>query len=177
MSDKDQDLELYKLDQSHGFEARKEYARQVHDYTLQYEKHLKEWGQTALRTIFLLNGGAIIALLTFIGGTIGKSTGTTSVFPALFVPAFHKYVFGLGCTALSMVCAYINYSYHQTTASPGDLVSFMVRPQEKWPGNSTTWNRFGMRGSWMLALVCGTGALGFFMWGCFEVAGVFERMK
>lgn len=171
-------LEKEKLDRSQAFEARKEYARQTHDYSLQYEKHLKEYGQLTLRTIFLLNGGAILALLTFIGGTIGKSTGTTTLAPALFVAPFGKYVAGLVCTVISMLLAYVNYSFHhERTAQPGDLANNMLRPQESWPGNHSKGNSYGTNASWIFALIFGAGAVAFFAWGCWQVASVFGGLK
>ncbi|PVE26444.1 hypothetical protein DC522_01385 [Microvirga sp. KLBC 81] len=200
MSDKDQNFELHKLGLQQQFdagktldqiefereklerakilEASKEYARQVHDYSMQYEKHLKEYGQLALRTIFLLNGGAIVALLTFIGGTLGKSSGAITLAPALFVPAFTKYALGLICTALSMLFAYVNYMFHhRTTAGPGDLANNMMKLQEQWPGNYTNANSRGTGISFWLALLLGSGALGFFAWGCFQVANVLSSLK
>lgn len=65
-----------------AFEARKEYARQVLEYVSLHQRHLKDYGQMCLRTVFLLNGESIIVLLGFIGTSAGRSVGQTVIAPA-----------------------------------------------------------------------------------------------
>lgn len=150
--EQEQALEKQKIDRQHAFDARKEYARHVLEYSLQFERHLKEYGQLALRSVFLLNGGAILALLTFIGSSIGKSVGTTHVTPSLFMGAFLYYGAGLVMCVVSITCAYINYTgHHQSRADPGALANNMITAQANWPGNFTTANNRLVNWSWKLA--------------------------
>jgi hypothetical protein len=96
----DRTLELEKTIQQQTFDAGKEYARQTLEYALQHDRHLKDYGQMALRSVFLLNGGAIIAILTFIGTTAGKTVANIVVVPASFIPAFTCYAVGLLCATI-----------------------------------------------------------------------------
>ena len=176
--DLEQALEKEKLDRQHLFEARKEYARQVLEYSLQYERHLKEYGQLALRSIFLLNGGAILALLTFIGSSIGKTTGQTAVTPSLFVSAFVFYCLALIACILSMTLAYLNYmGHHHFYADPGALANNMMAQQKTWPGNFSVGNSRLVSWSWKSALFLGVAALILFAVGCFQVARVFHFLN
>jgi hypothetical protein len=152
----DQALEKEKLDRQHQFDARKEYARQVLEIRQQFDRHLKDYGQTALRSVFLLNGAAILALLTFIGSSIGKSVEGIAISPALFVPAFVKYSVGLLLTAIAMICAYFNYAgLHAGYADPGALANNMTTPQPIWPGNFSPKNNRLVNWSRWLAIVLG----------------------
>ena len=176
--DREQALEKEKLDRQHAFDARGEYARQVLEYSLQFERHLKEYGQFALRSIFLLNGGAILALLTFIGSSIGKSSGPAQVTPSLFVCAFLLYGAGLVACTISITCAYINYmGHHNSRADPGALANNMVAAQPTWPGNFTSFNNRLVSWSWKVAFFFGVAALIFFTVGCVEVARIFAALK
>jgi hypothetical protein len=176
--DREQALEKEKLDREHLFESRKEYARQVLEYALQFDRHLKEYGQLALRSIFLLNGGAVLALLTFIGSSIGKSVGSTSVLPSMFVSAFVLYCAGLVACAISMTFAYLNYmGHHNSRADPGALANNMIAQREKWPGNFSVGNIRLISWSWKLAFLFGLTALVLFAAGCIKVAYVFQALK
>ena len=174
----DHSWEKEKLDRQHMFEARKEYSREVTEYALQFDRHLKDYGQMALRTCILLNGGAIIALLTFIGSVVGKTVGKTEIAPALFVLPFSMFVAGLVCTVCSMTLAYLNYmTHHESRAEPGSLANNMISPQANWPGNFTPSNAIKVRWSWLLALAFGIGSIIFFGAGCYKVALVFSSLK
>src|SRR5687767_10130130 len=52
------------------------YAAYTHEERAKAREYSKEYGQTFLRTVFLLNGGAILTLLTLLGSLFGKNDHT-----------------------------------------------------------------------------------------------------
>lgn len=199
MTNIDKYFELKKLQRQHDFEIRKqlnefafererfdrqtkivaakEYAREIVELKSQYDRHLKEYGQLAMRTIFLLNGGAIIALLTLMGSVIGRGNETIEVYPALFVPAFAKFGIGLVATVGTMVAAYTNYlGHHDSSANPADLANNIIHLQANWPGNFTNLRGKTITWGFRLAFVFGLISVLFFGWGCLNVAQVFREM-
>lgn len=161
-------------DRQHHFESRKEYARQVLEYSLQYERHLKDYGQMALRSLFLLNGGAMVALLAFLGSSVGKSVGATQISPSQFVWPFSYFAGALVAVTLSMTFAYFNYvGHHGVRADPGALANNMIAMQDKWPGNFTDGYIRLTNWSFRCAFFFGVVALGLFITGCILVAKVF----
>lgn len=176
--DGNQALERQKLDRQHGFEARKEYARQGLEYVLAFQNHLKEYAQLALRSIFLMNGVALVGLLSFIGTSAGKNIGQLTVFPALFVPAFWKFALGLISTVLSMFFAYLNYMFHQSVeARPGDLANNMITPQPIWPINFSDSSERRINATHFLGVTFGLLGGLLFILGCHDVADVFLRLR
>jgi hypothetical protein len=145
---------------------------------LQHDRHLKDYGQMALRSVFLLNGGAIIAILTFIGATAGKTVANTVVVPASFIPAFMCYAVGLLCATISMTFAYLNYLGHKNSrADPGALANNMMKLQKVWPANISVSNTRLIDWTWYFALISGVGAIILFGFGCYEMVRVFEALK
>jgi hypothetical protein len=174
----DRALEREKLERQQGFEARKEYSRQVLEYVLSHQRNLKEYGQMCLRSLFLMNGAAVIGLLSFMGTASGKPIGTVIVTPSMFVPAFWKFGLGLVATLFSMLFAYYNYIYHDAIqAGPGELANNMVKPTDKWPGNYTKSNTRRVSWTQALAVLFGIIALVLFLWGCEQAARSFGRLR
>jgi hypothetical protein len=170
-------LEREKLDRQHKFEARKEYARQILEYSLQHDRHLKDYGQMGLRSVFLLNGAAIIALLTFIGSAAGKLIGKLTITPALFVPAFSFFAVGRFCATVAITFSYFNYMGHKhTNADPGWLTNNIIAGQEQWPAKYSLGTSRFINWTWRLALITGVGGLMSFGLGCYKVACVFQSL-
>ena len=174
----EQTFEREKIDRAHKHEARKEYARQILEYALQHDRHLKDYGQMALRSVFLLNGGAIIAILAFIGSASGKRIGASVITPTLFVVAFSFFAAGLVCAIISITSAYLNYMGHKhTNADPGWLANNIIAQQGKWPGNHSIGNSRFINWTWRVALLAGITSLSMFGIGCYKVAAVFDVLK
>jgi hypothetical protein len=177
-NDADRALELDKIIQQLTFDAGKEYARQTLEYALQHDRHLKDYGQMALRSAFLLNGGAIISILTFIGATAGKTVANKAIVPALFVPSFASYAVGLIGATISMTFAYLNYLGHKNSkADPGDLANNMMKMKKAWPANNSVSNSRLIDWSWYLAMIFGVSSIILFGAGCYEIVRVFEVLK
>jgi hypothetical protein len=92
--------------------AFEKYASHLGEERVKAMEHSKDYGQIFVRTIFLLNGGAILALLTFIGSMYGKSDLNVLVAISLgkkLVPAFYCFAGGLVSAALVAAIAYFNW--------------------------------------------------------------------
>ena len=171
-------FEREKVDRQTKLQAGTEYARQILEYALQHDRHLKDYGQMALRSVFLLNGGAIIALLTFSGSVTGKQVSDITIKPASFVVAFSCFAVGLVCAVLAMTFAYLNYMGHKhTTADPGALANNMIAQKDTWPSNLSVGNSRFVNWTWRCALIVGIAAIVFFGLGCFQVGLVFHSLK
>lgn len=165
------------LDRQHQFESRKEYSRMVFEAFLLYERNLKDYGQMALRSVFLLNGASILGLLTFIGAAVGKSVGSTTISPAMFVGAFSFFAVGLVLSAVAMTSAYFNYSGHRSITSDfGALANNMIRGGEKWPWGNTPARTRLVAWSYRTAVATGVLSLAMFSIGCWRVAAAFGRL-
>jgi hypothetical protein len=69
---------------------------------------IKEFGLFTLRACLVLNGGAILSLLAFIGNVYGRA-GETGLKLQDFTLAFSLFAAGLVATVLSSICGYFNF--------------------------------------------------------------------
>jgi hypothetical protein len=150
-----------------------EYARQIHDRLLHSISSSKEYGVMGLRSLFLLNGGAIIAILTLIGTVLDEGQSNARLTPASFVPAFQAFGMGLVFAVIAMLCGYFNFQFHgQIYAGPAELAQNIIK-LETWPSDYT--EQKGRWISWTLwiAVVCGVLSLAAFFVGGVCVRSVF----
>ena len=100
-----------------------------HAERLRSMDYMKEYGTIAIRSLLILNGGAIIALLTFIGSLLTRSETTNAIAIPLIralTPAFLAFGFGLGFAAAIAGIAYLNFSFvMESYASAGDLYKWL----------------------------------------------------
>jgi hypothetical protein len=89
----------------------------------------KEYGQIVVKTVFLLNGGAIIALLTFISSMYGKSDLNILVAISLgkkLVPAFYLFAIGLVSAALVAAIGFFNWGWAALShPDPAEVYNFV----------------------------------------------------
>lgn len=94
---------------------------------------VKDYGTEALKATFLLNGGAIIALLALMGALHGKDTaGAMMLTKALgkgLAPAFQFFIFGVAGAALTLGIGYLNWT--------------AVASSYWEPGHRATWSATG----------------------------------
>ena len=88
------------------------FASHTHELRQGAFSNAKEYAQIFVRTAFLLNGGSILALLTFIGPIYGKGDQSIILvvinFSKSVYPAFLAYVAGLVSIATTAAIAYFN---------------------------------------------------------------------
>lgn len=91
-----------------------EYVRMAHIEWLESFKGVREFSSQAIRMLYILNGGALIALLALIGNMFGKvgpdKVELFTVFLSAIIPSFIPFVIGLISAGLVSAMAYINFS-------------------------------------------------------------------
>lgn len=111
-------------------EATRIYVLSQIDFRKEAFQHSVEHGKVFLKTMSLLNGGAIVALLALIGALFGKSTDVMLV--AMTVArdlrlAFGCFVTGVVMCAITAACGYANWnrvaSTYQTTSTTWDILA------------------------------------------------------
>lgn len=64
---------------SHYYSGVREYKRQIHETNLEVYREANQTGQSAMRSVFLMNGGAAIAISAFIGTIASSEKSSVSV--------------------------------------------------------------------------------------------------
>jgi hypothetical protein len=171
------ELEVEKLKQTSEDHraAAVEYARMIHERTIQSLTASKDYAVFGLRSILLLNGGAIIAILTLIGAAIGTSNAEASTLsPRSFVPAFAAYTFGLILAVLAMLTSFINFQTHLTAfAKPSALASNIKMPGSEWPSEYDRRKEKKIIWTRRVAIYLSVASLGAFLVGGIFVLCVF----
>lgn len=104
------------------------FASQIHELRKASMLSSVEYGKIYVRFAFLLNGGAMIALLAFIGALFGRSdiANVAISFSAKMPWAFGIYSGGLLAAALSAASGYLNFQYvYATHFDEGHLLRFL----------------------------------------------------
>jgi hypothetical protein len=144
---------LKKLDHEHD-----EYMKRMEqEWALRRDamQFTKDYGLFTLRSCLVLNGGAILAMLAFIGNLYGHTT-TTSSYPKLHDFSRAIAIFGLGlvATVIASICGYFNFLAAQRRLSD----SFTLLKARSAMGMATPdyggkWTRTGATGFGVAALV------------------------
>jgi hypothetical protein len=130
-----------------------------------------QYGKMTLQSIFLLNGGALISLLAFMGNV--ASSEATRLVPRNFLVGFCFYVAGLVLVVFSMLLAYFNYMHlARDHSDPGALSNSMILLEGTWPTNSTDENTSRISGSFNGAIILGIGSVLAFIAGSVSIAMV-----
>jgi hypothetical protein len=142
---------------------------------LQAQAFSRDFGLAGLRLLFLLNGGAIIGLLAFLGSLLGKDQLKTEVaitFARALRPSFLCFVAGLASTALVALFAYLNWGfiagiYH----NPAQAHAWL---QNKGAETTIAWNSRLIGSTAFLSVGAAIVALVLFLAGCLYVARAFH---
>jgi hypothetical protein len=90
-------------------------ANRIHDQSWEYSQKLTEAainnGNAAIRIILLINGGAALALLAFVGSLISSDGSFASKLPALTTPLLW-FAGGAALCAVTMVFAYLTNTFY-----------------------------------------------------------------
>jgi len=104
------------------------FAGQIHELRKASFNASVEYGKVYVQFAFLLNGGAMIALLAFIGALFGRAdiANVAISFSAKMPLAFGIYSAGLLAAALSAACGYMNFQYvYNTHLDEGHLLRLL----------------------------------------------------
>lgn len=165
-------------------ESKKIYAEQTHAIRVLALNNSVEHGKIFIRFMFLLNGGAMVALLALIGAIFGKSDGSTLSVVITFAHqvkiAFYFYIAGLIFTAATAVTGYANWSFvfrtyfneGQTTASISSNNLFPGQNQEEAMKEYAKFDRLSDATIWV-AVAFGLLSILAFLFGSLKVASAF----
>jgi hypothetical protein len=155
-------------------------AAEKHADFLQDEKtrallYSKDYGQTFMRTVFLLNGGAILSLLTFIGSMFGKSDLNILVAISLskgVMPAFYVFATGLAFAALVAAVGFFNWTWvAEAYPTVGQIHDFIHnKPIDDIPKITQR----AIRGSYFVGVAFALASLCCFLWGVYLVVRAFS---
>jgi hypothetical protein len=116
----DADIELHKASLQKWVEEHKHF----HSQRIELFKSVIQAGQSALKTAFLMNGGASLALLTFIGH-LSKSPITQGKVPAL-AESLSTFVLGVIISALATGTTYLSQWFFHGYSSPHQKTGFAL---------------------------------------------------
>jgi hypothetical protein len=125
-----------------------------------------EAANLALRTAVLINGGAAVSVLAFIGGLV--SQGKLAFGPQLAQAANSLLWFAFGAFAAGMGVAFAYFTTYCITGHAQNMVRKWEHPYFEEGAASRRW-RHGSTFFRILAMVCGFGASGMFVGGIIEV--------
>jgi hypothetical protein len=154
-------------------EAATEYARMVSAHQLQSQQFMKDYGQMAVRSLFLLNGGALVSLITF----MGSSSQFTFSYPDELVPTnlvqgFPWFLFGLIFAVVMMFMAFVNFGeIADSYADFGSLSNAIVELKEAWPHDFSDGKSNLIRWTYRGAVTAGVLSLLSFFAGCLKIIG------
>ena len=149
--------------------AATQYAEMVSANDASARQNSFQYGKMTLQSIFLLNGGALVSLLAFMGNV--ASSDATRLVPRDFLVGFCFYVAGLILVVLSMLFAYFNYMHLADGHSdPGALSNSIIALEDKWATNSTTENSSRILWSYRAALWLGVLSVVSFLFGSISIA-------
>ncbi|MEE1612083.1 cell envelope integrity protein TolA [Microvirga sp. CF3016] len=155
--------------------AHETFAKQIHDERVGAKEASKEYGQSYVRVTFLLNGGSILALMTFIGAIFGKGDVNAMLVAISLAkhlyPAFLCFILGLVCSAVTSAISYLNWSWiYESHMQAGDLYLLMNSlPWDPAPINTDR----NITLSFWAALATAIGALVCFIAGALFVVRAF----
>lgn len=110
------------------FEAAKLSSMQTHELQKAAMLTSAEYGKILTKTVFLLNGGALVALLSFTSALFGKTdVGRVAMsFTSQSINAFSVYMLGLVLAAASSALAALNWQFiYRAFRDEGDLVKML----------------------------------------------------
>jgi hypothetical protein len=174
----EQAFERERIQREERYNARHEFARQIHAERLQFERNFKEYGQLTLRSVFVLNAGSVVVLLAFIGSMLGRSSPISyHIAPALFAPAFARFACGLCLVVIASAVAYCNYqAQYWVLAQPVTLANNMMAENKEWPRAFSKTRLYFINATWVVSMACAIASVGCFVWGSYSVLGVFKGL-
>lgn len=129
------DLENHRASLNQALEAwREQLVRQRHEWLHQLDQSLRMFGAAidfavlAIRSLIIVNGGAIIGILTFAGNLWGRSSPAAKATAEAIAPAMLWFVVGLSAALLCAGLSYIAQTlFVELSKEAGDKWGSIVR--------------------------------------------------
>lgn len=151
-------------------------AERAHDRADEQAQQVNEAAvrdaQAAIRIVLILNGGAVIAVLAFVGSLAAKGT---SQLPLLHEVISHSFWFVLGAASTGVVAALAYLTNVCYGASWAYLERAWAHPYLRNTRKATWWGRAGLVFH-ILGLLGFLAGLGFFITGVSELRGAMLRL-
>jgi hypothetical protein len=164
------------------FDGRLEYVKHVNESRRATFQAMVEYGLQTLKWSFLLNAGAIVVVMAYIGAAAGKSGIASSL--ATYAPVIREiwpFAAGCFCVTLAGAAGYFNFAYYEAALPSSEaLNNFLPPTSNTWPiaqarmANETA-EAFTRRFLWKVqatrnaAILLALGSVIFFGWGIFGV--------
>lgn len=154
------------------FLAAKIALEQSHKERMWALENISTYGLNTTKTLFLLNGGAIIAFITFVGGLYSRGDHglilAAMSFGRALLPALYSFIAGLCLSAVVSGLAYFNFSAAaETYYGPWQAFNFVhVKENSEIP---SVYHRL-TKGTAVFAVVISASSLACFIIGCIFVA-------
>lgn len=190
LDDRTKDDEIEKLDRlkhkeqfrafqnEQWFLAAKIALEQSHKERMWALENVSTYGLNTTKTLFLLNGGAIIAFITFVGGLYTRGDHGLILaaisFGKALLPALYFFIGGLCLSAVVSGIAYFNFSAaSETYLGPWQAFNFVhIKENTEIP---TIYHQLA-KGSALVAVIISASSLICFIVGCFFVAHAIETL-
>ena len=153
------------------FEARQEYVRQIFELRSISLSGLREYGLQTLKWLFLLNAGAIAAVLAYVSGAAGKSVSPVPIIAlAPVLKALWPFVTGCACVVLAGAFGFFNFSYGEASLpATEDLHQFFDPNSKSWPKSRMGFPAWKINGTRTAAIVLAVASTFFFAYGVYRV--------
>jgi hypothetical protein len=158
-------------------ELQREDAHRAHDRAADFYDQLNESSikssEITLRACLLINGGAAVSVLAFIGGLASKELiGVSQLAP--IADSLVKFAFGVVAAVAGMALSYV--VHYVTGAHVNSMQKVGEHPWVK-PGTRTGFFAILKTSIHVLAVLTAISSVGFFVWGIYSVRGAFEHIR
>lgn len=92
---------------------------------LEMFKATLETGQTAIKSLTLINGGACLAMLTFIGSLATKEVTTETIQLETLLPALMIFAGGVGAAGFTSASRYFSQDWYNRNDKVGDIFKWI----------------------------------------------------
>jgi hypothetical protein len=152
-------------------------AERAHDELEDFRKQNNEAairsGEVALKTVLLVNGGAAVAILAFLGAIASRERITTSQLSGV-ASTIGWFAAGVALGVVALAFAYLTNLYMANTAA--SKIRTWVHPYEQ-PGPMTCRYRVLNVVFHTAAILLGLASLAAFVWGVIQVQGAIVALS
>lgn len=151
-----------------------EYARISQEHTMLAAAGMKEMAQQVLRSIFIMNGGGIVAMMTFLAAF--AEAGIAGFEPALFVGPLWFFAGGLLLSPVAMFSAYLNFQQNYLARIDlGTTIAALLAgeaklaelPEARVVTRGIRWSMIVAIGACLISMAC-------FLCGCLRIGLIFS---
>ncbi len=160
-----------------AYEINRNEAQRAHDQLAQFHQSANEaairGGDAALRAALLINGGAAISVLAFIGGLAAQERIELDQLKDV-ADSLKLFAFGVIAAVVGMAFAYLT---HYAVAAITNSYERRWEPPYTRPGKNTRKLHYAKYCLHGVALVAAAGSIALFVWGVLDVRHAISGLK